>query len=294
MADIIAVASGKGGVGKSFLSSSLAISFVNVGHKVLLVDADLGGANLHNFLGYKVPPVGLYNFLREKCEVQDIITKTPVGVDFVAGSGDVLGMAHITKLERSRFVNKLRETDYSYVILDLGAGTSFNTVDFFNLAERKLLAMNSEPTSIENAYGFLKVAVYRYIERFLSTNYRFEEINKKLRNKSVSYPSVRDIINAIRNIDADVADSISLYVRNYRAGVVLNMVRYKKELNVFYGFEAVASKYLEVRLEKLGFVPYDDRVSESIRIMKPFYKSHKDSETAGCIDDVREMILRRL
>ena len=294
MADIIAIASGKGGVGKSFLSSSIAISLINSGRKALLVDADLGGANLHNFLGFKVPPVGLYNFLREKIVIDEIITKTTAGVDFIAGSGDVLGIAHITKLERSRFIEKLRNTDYDYVILDLGAGTSFNTVDFFNLAERKILTMTSEPTSIENAYGFLKVAVYRYIERFLATSYQFEEINKKLRNKSLSYPGMDSIISAISKIDKEVADAISLFVKGYSVGVVLNMVRYKKELNVFYGFESIIKKYLGVRMEKLGFIPFDDRISDSIRLMKPFYSLHKETDTAECVDNVRDMIIKRL
>ena len=294
MADIIALASGKGGVGKSFLSSSLAISLIESGRKALLVDADLGGANLHNLLGFKLPPLGIYNFLREKVPLEDIITKTPADVDFVAGSGDVLGMAHITKLERSRFIEKLRNTNYDYVILDLGAGTSFNTVDLFNLAERKILAMNSEPTSIENAYGFLKVAVYRYIERFLATSYQFEEINKKLRNKSLSYSGVESIISAISKIDSGVAEAISLFVKGYSVGVVLNMIRYKKELNVFYGFESIIKKYLGVRMEKLGFIPFDDRVSESVRMMRPFYLRHKETDTAACIDNVRDMIIKRL
>jgi len=294
MAELIAIASGKGGVGKSFLSSSLALSLNEAGRKTLLVDADLGGANLHNFLGYKVPPVGLYNFLREKIRLDDIITQTPVGVDFIAGSGDVLGMAHITKVERSRFIDKIKNSDYEFVILDLGAGTSFNMVDLFNQAERRILAMNSEPTSLENAYGFLKIAIYRHIERFLSSNPIFDDVNRKLRNKSATYQNVTDIANDVEAIDTENAGQIRNFIKTYKLGIVLNMVRFKKELNVFYGFESIVKKYLHIKVEKLGHIPYDEGVCESVRVMRPFYQNHRDSDTAECVDYIRKLLLEKL
>ncbi|MDR2104791.1 MAG: P-loop NTPase [Deferribacteraceae bacterium] len=294
MSEIIAIASGKGGVGKSFLASCLAISLAALGEKILLVDADLGGANLHNFLGYKFPPTGLYNFLREKFKIDEIITKTDVGIDFIAGSGDVLGMAHITKAERQRFIDKVAEYDYKYVILDLGAGTSYNMVDLFNLAAKKIMAMNSEPTAIENAYGFLKVAAYRYIERFLAADSSFQDVSRRLRNKSVSYKGLDDVVQAVREVNPDKAVEIDEFANAYKIGITLNMVRFKKELNVFYGFETVVKKYLKIQVEKLGFIPFDNKVGEAVRLMQPFYYNNRSSAVAACIDDIRDALLKKL
>jgi flagellar biosynthesis protein FlhG len=294
MSEIIAIASGKGGVGKSFLASCLAMSLAALGGKILLVDADLGGANLHNFLGYKFPPTGLYNFLREKFKIDEIITKTEVGIDFIAGSGDVLGMAHITKAERQRFIDRIAEFDYKYVILDLGAGTSYNMVDLFNLAAKKIMAMNSEPTAIENAYGFLKVAAYRYIERFLAADASFQDVSRRLRNKSVSYKGLDDVVQAVRDINRDKAEEIDEFAKNYKIGITLNMVRFKKELNVFYGFETVVKKYLKIQVEKLGFIPFDNKVGEAVRLMQPYYQNNRASAAAGCIDDIRDTLLKKM
>ncbi len=294
MAKLISIASGKGGVGKSFCSSSLALSLSAAGHKTLLVDADLGGANLHNFVGLKVPGVGLYNYIREKSELNDVIVQSPAGVDFIGGSGDVLGMAHITKFEKIKILTGLKSQDYEYVILDLGAGTSFNMVDMFNVADIKLVVMSGEPTSIENAYGFLKVAIYRHIERFLSKRWDFSEINKKLRSKSMNFPNVQSIVDAVSLVDNNVAAAITSFVAAFRPGMILNQVKYKRELNVFYGFENVVNKYLSISIEKLGFLPYDSKVSECIKLLQPYYNKFPESETVGCINDIRDQMIAKL
>lgn len=294
MAEIIAVASGKGGVGKSFFSSNLAMSLKTAGNETLLVDADLGGANLHDFVGLKVPGKGLYEFLKEKIDINSVIAKTPAGVDFVGGSSDVLGMAHITNFEKLKVLNRLKKLDYKYIILDLGAGTSFNMIDFFNFADKKIMIMNSEPTSLENSYGFLKVALYRKIELHLRKDTKFSEICNKLRSKSMNYPNIDSITKALIQVDSTGTGEIRKIVDDYKIGTVLNLVRTRKELNVFYGFESVTKKYLGINIEKLGFMPYDISVSESIKLMRPYYINNMRGDVAKCIDDIRSHIITKL
>ncbi|MGE4268625.1 MAG: P-loop NTPase [Deferribacterales bacterium] len=294
MAEIIAVASGKGGVGKSFFSSNLSMSLKTAGNETLLVDADLGGANLHDFVGLKVPGKGLYEFLKEKIDINSVITETPAGIDFVGGSSDVLGMAHITNFEKLKVLNRLKKLDYKYIILDLGAGTSFNMIDFFNFADKKIMIMNSEPTSLENSYGFLKVALYRKIELHLRKDTKFSDICNKLRSKSMNYPNINSITKALIQVDSTGTGEIRKMVDDYRIGTVLNMVRTRKELNVFYGFESVTKKYLGIDIEKLGFMPYDISVSESIKLMRPYYINNMRSDVAKCIDDIRSHIITKL
>lgn len=294
MAEIISVASGKGGVGKSFFAANLAMSLLSSGRKILLVDGDLGGANLHNFVGMKLPGKCLYNFIREKNSIEEVILKTPAGVDFIGGAGDILGMAHINNFEKIKILNYLKKSDYDFVVLDLGAGTSYNMIDFFNFSEKKILVMTSEPTSIENSYGFLKVSVYRKIEKELSLDKRFENICKNIRSRSMNYQKVSDIFEEVAKIDEIIKEKIVNIVKNFSVGIVLNMLRFKKELNVFFGFENVSKKYLSMCVEKIGFIPYDVNVSDVLRKLVPFYSSVEGEQMKGFFDDVRDVILRKL
>jgi len=294
MAEVIAVASGKGGVGKSFFSSNVSMSLQIAGNDVLLVDADLGGANLHDFVGLKIPGLGLYEFLKDKIDISKVITKSPAGVDFIGGSSDVLGMAHITNFEKLKILNKVKNLDYKYVLLDLGAGTSFNMIDFFNFADKKILVMNSEPTSIENSYGFLKVALYRKIELMLRKDSKFSDICKRLKTKSMQYPNIHSIYKELDLVDPEMSAEVKKVADGYDVGIILNLIRTRKELNVFYGFETVAKKYLGIDIEKLGFMPYDKGVSESIKLLKPYYKNNMKSDVSKCVDDIRSHILMKL
>ncbi|ADD69013.1 CobQ/CobB/MinD/ParA nucleotide binding domain- containing protein [Denitrovibrio acetiphilus DSM 12809] len=294
MAEILAVASGKGGVGKSFFSSSISMSLKYAGNDTLLVDADLGGANLHDFVGLKVPGLGLYEFLKDKVDIQKVITNSPAGIDFIGGSSDVLGMAHITNFEKLKVLNKLKKLDYKYVLLDLGAGTSFNTVDFFNFADKKIVIMNSEPTAIENSYGFLKVALYRKIELYLRKNPTAADICKRLHTRSMQYPNITSIFKDLSAADPVAAEEVRHIVDEFRVGIILNLIRTRKELNVFYGFESITKKYLGINIEKLGFIPYDISVSESIKLLKPYYLNNMKSDVSKCIDDIRSHIITKL
>jgi flagellar biosynthesis protein FlhG len=294
MAEIISIASGKGGVGKSFFAANLAVSISKYDSSVLVVDGDLGGANLHSFLGLKAQGKGIYSFLKENFRIEDVIINSPAGVDFIGGSSDVLGMAHINNFEKLKILNHLKRSNYNYVVMDLGAGTSYNMIDFFNFSDKKILIMNSEPTSIENSYGFLKIALYRKIERQLFKDPRLETICNKLRSRSLNYQSVNDILEELDRIDTALPKQVIDIVENYRVGLVLNMLKFKKELNIFYGFENVAKKYLRISVEKLGFLPYDLYVSESLKRLEPYYRNAPDQCCREYFDEVRDLILNKL
>src|SRR5688572_8500892 len=160
---IWSVGGGKGGIGKSLLTASLGWQLALLGKRVVLVDADLGGANLHTCLGLQNPRHTLGDFIQRKvAKIEDIAVETGLpGLRLVSGASDFLSAANINYAQKVRVLNRIRALDVDVVLIDLGAGTSFNIIDFFLVSDLGLLTVVPEPTSVENGYRFIKSALYR-------------------------------------------------------------------------------------------------------------------------------------
>ncbi|HEY1101659.1 MAG TPA: P-loop NTPase, partial [Myxococcota bacterium] len=159
---IVAVGGGKGGVGKTLVATNLALALARQQRRVLLVDADLGGANAHTVLGIAPPLVTLSDVISRKAAIDDVAVGTPYpNLRFISGALDDIGAANPQHAQKMRLLRQLSHADTDVVVLDLGAGTSFNTLDFFLIAHLGVLVVLPEPTSIENAYRFLKAAFFR-------------------------------------------------------------------------------------------------------------------------------------
>ncbi|MET0286568.1 MAG: P-loop NTPase [Polyangiales bacterium] len=158
--DIWAVAGGKGGVGKSVIAANLAVAVARRGLRCLLIDADLGGANQHTLFGVEKPRGTLDAFLAgEEKELSSVATPTRFhGLSLIFASSDALGSANPKHSQKQKFLRHVRKADADVVVLDLGAGTSFNTLDVFLIARVQLVVTTPELTAIQNAYGFIKCA----------------------------------------------------------------------------------------------------------------------------------------
>ena len=169
---IWSVGGGKGGIGKSLLAASVGWQLARMGRRVVLVDADLGGANLHTCLGLPTPERTLGDFIQRRVSsIEEVLTDTPApGLRLISGAGDLLSAANIKHLQKVRVMNHVRAIDVDVVLIDLGAGTSYNILDFFLLSDVSILAVVPEPTSIENGYRFIKSALYRRLRATAPTD----------------------------------------------------------------------------------------------------------------------------
>jgi len=161
--DIWAVAGGKGGVGKSVVAANLAVSVARRGLPCLLVDADLGGGNQHTLFGIERPRTTLDSFLQgEEKELTSVASPTRFhNLSLVYAASDALGSANPKHSQKLKFIRHLKKASAAVVILDLGAGTSFNTLDLFLTARVQFVVTTPELTAIQNAYGFMKCASMR-------------------------------------------------------------------------------------------------------------------------------------
>ena len=161
--DIWAVAGGKGGVGKSVVAANLALSVARRGLSCLLVDADLGGGNQHTLFGIERPRATLESFLQgEAKDLSSVASPTRFhNLSLVYASSDVLGGANPKHSQKQKFIRHLKKASADVVLLDLGAGTSFNTLDLFLTARVQIVVTTAEVTATQNAYGFIKCASMR-------------------------------------------------------------------------------------------------------------------------------------
>jgi flagellar biosynthesis protein FlhG len=154
---IIAIASGKGGVGKTNLSVNLAIAYAQMGKRVIVMDADLGLANVNVMLNM-IPKYNLYHVIRKQKSMRDIILDTEYGIRIVAGASGFSKIANLSEEERQNLINELytlQEADI--VIIDTSAGVSSNVLSFVAAADDAIIVTTPEPTAITDAYGIIKI-----------------------------------------------------------------------------------------------------------------------------------------
>lgn len=149
-----AVGGGKGGIGKSIVSLNLAYWLAKLNQKVVLVDADLGGANLHTLLGIKFVKYTLADYLNKRVKsLDDITITTPVsGLRLICGASDIVGLANPKYLQKQKIIKALQKLDADHLILDLGAGSNYDTLDFFLSCNYKIAVITPQPTALQNGY----------------------------------------------------------------------------------------------------------------------------------------------
>lgn len=154
---IITVASGKGGVGKTNLSTNLAIAYAKLGKRVILMDADLGLANVNVVLGI-IPKYNLYHLIRKQKSMKEIIMDTSYGIQIVAGASGFAKIANLSEDERRTFIAELSEmSNADVIIIDTSAGVSNNVLSFVAAADEAIIVTTPEPTAITDAYGIIKI-----------------------------------------------------------------------------------------------------------------------------------------
>ena len=159
---IITVTSGKGGVGKTNIAVSMALAYARLGKKVIVMDADLGLANV-NVMLRMTPRYNLYHVIRKQKTMKDIITDTDYGISIVAGASGFSKIANLSEEERQYFIDELETlSNADIIIIDTSAGVSSNVLDFIAAADDAVIITTPEPTAITDAYGIIKIIATEY------------------------------------------------------------------------------------------------------------------------------------
>ncbi len=276
---IIPVASGKGGVGKSMLTVNLGVTLAAMGKTVILIDLDLGGSNLHTFLGIRNSKAGLGNYLNKQADSLESLI-IPTGIErlfFIPGDGLFSGTAHLHYFQKMKILKEIPNLVADFILLDLGAGTSHNVVDFFIPFPQGVIVTVPETTAILNAYSFLKTALYRASYRMFPP--RSEErslIHEFFRHRlEGSGNSLFSLADRLGEISPEGAENIKKMIKYFYPGVIINMGRTSEDRELGRKLRLVSRKNLGISLEYMGYLPYESGVSRSIIDRKPYVIDHR-------------------
>jgi len=259
------VGSGKGGVGKTFVSSSLGITLSKLGHSVVVVDLDLSGANIHTSLGLPPSHMNIRHFFEGIKTLQDIVIPTPFpNLSYVQGFWDSWTPTDITCTQVQSLLPEIKKLRADYVIVDLGAGALEAHLELFKAADEKFLITTPEPTSIEKTYRFIEAFVCHSL-RENSTPDAYGNMISTLRNhrqRTLEKPfSFRSYLKEQTGIHYDFFEALS----NTPVRLIVNGARSSSNCELGHSMKSVCNKYYDLGIDYAGSIDFDNAVWQSVR-----------------------------
>jgi len=269
---IWAIGGGKGGVGKSVVTTNLAVAVARTGARVAVVDADLGGANLHTMVGVSSPKRNLSDFIaRRVSNLSEILTPTPIdNLWLVSGAKALLETANPNYSQKGKILNHIAKLDVDHVFLDLGAGTAFNVLDFFLVARKGVLVVVPEATSVENAYFFIKAAYFRKLKRAqprAQVKAAIDEVMKSKARRFVRTP--RDLMAQVMAVDPGAGAALMEAASTFSPTVIINRVERSEQTRLGTEMGSACRDYFGIQLRCLGTLPFDNLVRRSVEERRP-------------------------
>ncbi len=283
---IWAIGGGKGGVGKSVLAANLGVVLAKRRERVVVVDADLGGANLHTIFGMPDPELTLSDYLDKKvARLEDIILDTSVpGLHLVSGAHALLEMANPKHGQKRKILRHIQEIEADHVILDLGAGTGINVLDFFLVSHRGILVVVPEPTSVENAYHFIKAAFARKLKQTEPKKKIAAALEKVAADKKgTPSKSARDLVADVMVIDPEAGAAVLAAAATFGASIVVNRASSASHERLAAEMSMACREYYGIGVDALGTLPSDPMVARSVIDREPVAAIHPDSKFASAV-----------
>lgn len=289
---ILAVGGGKGGTGKSFLSANLAIELGARQGDVIIIDADLGGPNLHTLLSVRQNGKDLADFVKNKAShLEDILTATSYpGLKLIKGSENALFLANLNHLKKLKLIRQIRSLPAGRVIIDLGTGSAYNTLDLFVIAKPGILVVTPEPTAVENTYYFLKSCAVRILKLY-AQYYKNAELAQKVTQGLENSPNtLRAFFDNLAAADSSSGQMLLAALRNFKPFLVVNKARGEKDVLLGRSIIDVVRKYFLIEIDLLGTIPYDERVHWSLKKFVPFILEYPESSVSETIKGMAEKL----
>ena len=281
----IAVGGAKGGVGKSMFSANLAVGLALLDQRVVLADLDLGGADVHLFTGVKSLAKTWNDFLDKKVDsLEDILTPTVFeGLSLIGGDSSRLGSANLPYPQKLKIMRHLKALETDFLVIDLGGDTTYNGLDFFLLADQKIVVSGTDPASVLDSYAFIKVVFHRFLERFFSEYKSLKDLAEQIRDGSFEESedySLDFIYQEVRARDSGAAVQLQEQFDQFRLSIVLNMTESSKDLRIAESMQKLVKDKCFLDIGILGTIPFDSLVRKAARGFTPIIVENPNCQTS--------------
>lgn len=269
----------------------MGIALAESGQKTIVVDADFGGANLHQALGIPSPPVTIRDFLTKKhTDLNTLLLETFVpNLFLLSGTTHAMGLANIKFALKYRLIRQFRFLAGDFILLDIGAGTAFNELDFFIPAELGIVVITPEPLAIQNGYNFIKLCLLRRLARRFRAHPQVSQIIKKYIDPQdiTSVPVVRLLSEEVKKLGKEIWHEWQSTIASFRPRIVINMLETQHDYEEGMAAVIAANDILGLQVHHLYHVHYDEFLRRAIKEGCP--EKILDRQE-GAVQDVRQMV----
>lgn len=298
---MIAIGGAKGGIGKSLFVANLGVFLSQMGKRTVVVDLDLGGANLHLYMGIWSLTRRIDDFLTLKVPtISDIMTPTKYGPTLIGGGGGKLGSANLHFSRKLKLLRALKTIDADYVILDLGGDTTYNILDFYLAADQGFVLTTCEPASYLDAYGFIKMSLHRKLSRLFGPEsdyrkYKDFEVARLINafiysNSSTNGRHMSDLVEQMAHSKPTHQRLITELLDRFRPGTVVTMSDAREQVDELVSrLKKVSDKMLSVQLNHFGCVAFDRQIQKSAKDLVPSVAKAPDGAFAKAL---RRIVLK--
>jgi flagellar biosynthesis protein FlhG len=293
---ILAVTGARGGAGRTVIASNLALYLSTIGRKVVLVDADPSGANLHTCLGMR-KPISLLRAGRLSTRrpgtalIEEVTVRTPYpGLRLLHAGLDEAWPAGARAERLGKLIGKLRNIDAEYVVIDMGVGTSRDVIDGYLAADMALFVTLPEPSALENTYQFFRAAFARYVRQCAKLAGESETLQKHLRALGAA-PAPLDLYKELERQRASAAPVVRKAMEDFRPHLIINQTRLRADLQLGFDIESAGRRRLGLTVEYMGHIDHDDTVWTCVRNRRPLLLEVPGAKSSKKLEKIARRVL---
>ena len=291
---IIAIGGGKGGVGKSVIAANVGLAIAGSGRRVVLVDADLGGANLHTMLGMRNPARSLSDFVARRVDTLEevLLPTSEERLLLLSGARALLDAANPKYAQKMKILRHLGSLPADWLVLDLGAGSGFNVLDFFLAADAPVLVVTPEATAVENGYQVLKAAFFRHLKGVRPRERvrpALERVAAERRRRGIT--SARELVDAVGELDQEAGEALRRAAERFTPRVLVNRAETHAHRRLADDIATASRDYFGTRVASAGHLPGDACVPRSVSARRPALALFPRAAFSLAVDDLAERLM---